>query len=180
MVKETKIVLDALSKSGLLLKQDKVVPSVVTLVTGETLRSSWWSHPKGRLIFAVLAELAEHPDVLFVKLLSEKDTLVHRRLWPALLAVVTAGEAWQRRGLSAAGRKLLASVNGAGRSAGGRGRRGADRQPAVSLLPQKKDGQAGSAPHAGGGFAGQRACGEGDRGPATGARRTGPHRIGTA
>jgi hypothetical protein len=107
----TKIVFEALSSTGLLLKQDKLLPNVVTLVTGETLRTSWWSHAKGRLIFAVLSELADHRDVLFVKLLCGKDTLVHRRLWPALLAAVTAGESWQSRNLSAAGRRLMATLN---------------------------------------------------------------------
>jgi hypothetical protein len=111
VAKPTRIILDVLSSSGLLLKQDKLLPNVVTLVTGESLRTSWWSHPMGRLIFAVLSELADHPDVLFVKLLYGKDTLVHRRFWPALLAVVTAREPWQLRDLSAAGRKLLATLN---------------------------------------------------------------------
>jgi hypothetical protein len=122
VAKPTKLVLDALSSSGLLLKQDKLLPNVVTLVTGESLRTSWWSHPKGRLIFAVLAELADHPDVLSVKLLYGKDTLVHRRLWPALLAVAMAEEPWQFKDLSAAGRKLQATLNetkGAVRSSGG-------------------------------------------------------------
>ncbi|HEV3301242.1 MAG TPA: hypothetical protein VG055_16445 [Planctomycetaceae bacterium] len=121
MANPTQAVLNSLSSSGLLLKQDKLLPNVVTLVTGESLRTSWWSHPKGRLIFAVLADLADHPDVLFVKLLFGKDTLVHRRLWPALLAVATAEEPWQWKDLSAAGRKLLATLNetkGAVRSSG--------------------------------------------------------------
>ncbi len=104
-------ILRQLTTSGLLLKQDKRLPNVVTLVTGETLRTSWWSHPKGRLIFAVLTELAYHPDVLFTKLLLGKDTLVHRRLWPALLAVASAGEPWQVTGLSEAGLNLLADIS---------------------------------------------------------------------
>lgn len=107
MAKPTKIVLDALAGSGLLLKQDKLLPNVVTLLTGESLRTSWWSHPKAHLIFAVLSELADHPDVLFTKLLYGKDTLVHRRLWPALLAVARAGEPWQFQKLSTPARKLL-------------------------------------------------------------------------
>jgi hypothetical protein len=122
VAKPTKIILDALSRSGLLLKQDKLLPNVVTLLTGESLRTSWWSHPKGRLIFAVLSELADHPDVLFAKLLYGKDTLVHRQLWPALLAVATAGEPWQFKDLSAAGRKLLETLDEAKeavRSSGG-------------------------------------------------------------
>ena len=110
MAKPTARVLDILSQSGLLLKQDKCLPNVVTLVTGESLSTSWWSHPKGRLIFAVLSELSDHPDVLFTKLLYRKVTLVHRRLWPALLAVASAGEPWQKRGLLPAARALLTSV----------------------------------------------------------------------
>jgi hypothetical protein len=112
MAGPTAEILDALSRSGLLLKQDKSLPNVVTLLTGESLHTSWWSHPKGRLIFAVLSELADHPDVLFTKLLYRKVTLVHRQLWPALLAVASAGEPWQLlHGLSPSARSLLTRVN---------------------------------------------------------------------
>src|SRR5688500_18590386 len=104
-------VLARLSESGLLLTQDKQVLNVVTLITGETLRGSWWSHAKGQEIFAVLSTLADHEDVLFTKLLSGKVTLVHRRLWPAFLAVASEREAWQLNGLSAEARRLLASVD---------------------------------------------------------------------
>lgn len=103
-------VMEALETSGLLLVQDKQLPNVVTLVTGETMASSWWSHAKGQLIFAVLSRLEEHPDVLFCKLLREKVTLVHRRLWPAFVTIASRGEAWQTAGLSAAAQELLASV----------------------------------------------------------------------
>jgi hypothetical protein len=104
-------VLVALSGAGLLLQQGKDVVNVVTLMTGETLRTSWWSHPKAGLIFAVLSELSEHPDVLFSKLLDGKVTLVHRKLWPAFLAIAMEEGPWQSRGLSAPARRLLASVN---------------------------------------------------------------------
>jgi len=100
-------VLAALAQHGLLLKQDKSLPSVVGLLTGESLRTSWWSHPKANLIFAVLAHLSNHPDVLVTKLLYRKDTLVHRSLWPALLAVATAREPWQLDGLSPSALSLL-------------------------------------------------------------------------
>jgi hypothetical protein len=105
-------VLSALARYGLLLKQDKRLPNVVSLVTGETVSTSWWSHPQGRLIFSVLRELSEHPDVLLTKLLSGKDTLVHRRLWPAFVAVADSGEPWQRRNLSAKAKSLLSQVRG--------------------------------------------------------------------
>lgn len=103
----TDLVLAALTGNKLLLKQDKVVPNVVSILTGESLRGSWWSHPKGRLIFAVLSQLADHPDVLFAKLLYGKDTLIHRPLWPAVLAVGRAREPWQVQGLSAGAKRLL-------------------------------------------------------------------------
>ena len=103
-------VLAALMRSGLLLQQDKHALNVVTLVTGETLRTSWWSHPKAQLIFAVLSRLDEHADVLLTKLLGGKVTLVHRSFWPALLAVASSDQPWQTAGLSMPARRLLASI----------------------------------------------------------------------
>jgi hypothetical protein len=100
----------ALAKHGLLLKQDKVIPSVVGMITGESLSTSWWSHPKSHLIFSVLSELSEHSQVLLTKLLARKDTFVHSDLWPALLAVGRARDEWQLRGLSAAAASLLQRV----------------------------------------------------------------------
>jgi len=100
-------VLGALSNTGLLLIQDKELPSVVGTVTGESLSTSWWGHPQGRLIFAVLSELADHPDVQLTKLLYRKDTFVHRSLWSALLAVGRARAPWQVQKLSAGAKRLL-------------------------------------------------------------------------
>lgn len=100
-------VIAALASHGLLLTQDKVVPSVVGILTGESPSASWWSHPKAHLIFSVLSELRDHPDVLLTKLLFRKDTFVHRSLWPALLAVASARDTWQLRGLSHPAADLL-------------------------------------------------------------------------
>jgi len=100
-------ILAVLAARGLLLTQDKALPSVVGILTGESIRTSWWSHPKAHLIFSVLSELAEHPDVLFTKLLYRKDTLVHRSLWPAVLAVGSARDQWQVQGLSGDAKRLL-------------------------------------------------------------------------
>jgi len=110
MAQPTARVLEILDHTGLLLKQDKELPNVVSLLTGESLRGSWWSHPKAGLVFEVLSELSDHPDVLFTKLLLRKVTLVHRRLWPALLAVASSNEPWQLHGLSEQASKLLADV----------------------------------------------------------------------
>jgi len=104
-------VLAALEDKGLLLTQDKTLPNVVGVLTGESLRASWWSHPDSHLIFSVLSELADHPDVLFTKLLYGKNTLVHRFLWPAVLAVGSARDRWQMEGLSAVAKRLLDRVS---------------------------------------------------------------------
>jgi len=122
MAEPTSKVLDALSRSGLLLQQDKKLPSVVTLVAGESLSTSWWGHPKGRIIFKVLSELSHHPDVLFAKLLHQKVTLVHRKLWPALLAAISVDEPWQLNGLSPSARTLLAEARESGAPVRGSGK----------------------------------------------------------
>lgn len=95
---------------GLLLQTDKRFPNVVALVVGEPVRGSWWGHPQGGLIYAVLNELHAHPDVTALKLLSGKVTLVHRPLWPAVLSVAAAGANWQLVNLSGEARELLAKV----------------------------------------------------------------------
>jgi hypothetical protein len=57
------------------------------MIAGEPIRGSWWGHPAGHAIFAALNSLAESPDVVRTRLLNGKVTLVHRRLWPALVRV---------------------------------------------------------------------------------------------
>jgi hypothetical protein len=104
-------VLEALAHHGLLLKQDKRLPSVVGIVTGESVSGSWWGHPRSHEIFAILQELADHPDVLIAKLLFGKDTLVHRPLWPDLLAVGSERADWQTRGLASDAVALLEQID---------------------------------------------------------------------
>jgi hypothetical protein len=106
-------VLTQLQRHGLLLKQDKLLPSVVGLVTGQALTSSWWSHPQAQEIYGLLQALAERPDVLETKLLSGKVTFVFVSLWSAWLGLATSAEGWQCAGLSGAAQTLLAEVNGA-------------------------------------------------------------------
>jgi hypothetical protein len=92
-------VLGKLEEAGLLLESDARLPSVATIVTGRPVSGSWWGDPKGHLIFRVNEALADHSDVLVARLISGKLTLVHRRLWPEFLAIATARERWQTRGL---------------------------------------------------------------------------------
>ncbi len=108
------LVARALEREGILLESDARLPSATTLVAGEPVRGSWWAHPRGRAIYAVLEVLLDGPDVLTAKLVSGKVTLVHRALWPALVAVATSREPWQTRGLSAAARALWKKVEAQG------------------------------------------------------------------
>jgi hypothetical protein len=103
-----------LRANGLLVRQDKLLPSVVGIITGERLTTSWWNHPKAHEIFHCLAELAEDSNVLVSRLIGGKVTYIDRRLWPAFLAVATSRESWQKRGLSGDAQRLLKAVLRAG------------------------------------------------------------------
>jgi len=61
------------------------VPRMSEVIAGEPIRGSWWAHAKGGEIYRVLGFLEESPDVLVCRLIDAKITLVHRRLWPALI-----------------------------------------------------------------------------------------------
>ncbi len=112
--------LEALEEYGLLLQQDKALPSVVGLLVG-SVKGSWWGHPESHRIFALTGELEDHPDVLVCKLVSGKTTFVHRRLWPALLAAALEAS---RDGLSEEEQALLGRVEREGtvRASGKAGR----------------------------------------------------------
>lgn len=105
---------NTLQDHGLLLASDATLPSVATIVAGEPVRGSWWAHPKSHAIFAALSALSRHPDAIAIPLISGKVTFVHRRLWPALLAIALARERWQTAGLSPQARALLKSVDTCG------------------------------------------------------------------
>ena len=67
------------------------VPSIAEAVAGEPIIGSWWAHPKGKAIFAALSELDDSLDVRCFKLVDGKITLVHRRVWPALVRLARDG-----------------------------------------------------------------------------------------
>jgi hypothetical protein len=61
------------------------VPSLAEAIAGGPIRGSWWGHAKGRIIFQATQAVCDSPDVLVCKLIDDKVTYVHRRLWPALV-----------------------------------------------------------------------------------------------
>jgi hypothetical protein len=99
---------------GILLESDPKLPSVCSVVTGEPMHGSWWSHPLAQTIFQVNEKLEDHPDLLITKLISRKVTFVHRNLWPEIVTIGTANEPWQMKGLSAAAKTFLKTVEKAG------------------------------------------------------------------
>ena len=96
-----------LERCGLLLLSDAALPSVAGLVAGERIGGSWWGHPRAQEIYQAANGLADSPDVIVTKLIAGKVTYVHRRLWPALVAMATSDQLWQTRGLGAAALTLL-------------------------------------------------------------------------
>lgn len=62
-------------------------PRLTEAIAGEPIAGSWWSHPQGRQIYAVLNGVTESREVLACRLIGGKLTLVHRRLWPSLVRV---------------------------------------------------------------------------------------------
>jgi len=104
----TDLALAQLEQHGLLLMQDAAFPSLVSLIAGEPIVGSWWSHPRNRVIYDVLQALMDKS--LVVKLIAGKRTFVHRRLWPAVCAVGESNAPWQRDKLRPDALELLARV----------------------------------------------------------------------
>ncbi len=72
-----------------------VVPRLTEVIVDEPIKGSWWAHPKGHQIFAILQAVTDSEDILVCRLVDGKLTLVHRRLWPALVRVADRFSATQ-------------------------------------------------------------------------------------
>jgi hypothetical protein len=118
-----------LAEHGLLLVHDAKLPSATACIAGAPVPGSWWGHAQGRLIYETLERIEE--SVAWAKLVLGKDTLVHRRLWPALVAAAESGQAWQTRGLKADAKRLLARIRRGGAVGTDEGPRGAGRKLGV-------------------------------------------------
>ena len=60
-------------------------PRMTEAIVGEPIKGSWWAHPRSHDIFRMLNDVTASADVLACRVIDGKVTLVHRRLWPALL-----------------------------------------------------------------------------------------------
>jgi hypothetical protein len=78
--------LDWVREHGVVLQSARgPLPNLAEHVAGEPIRGSWWGHKSGHEIFAVLARVRGSPDVIATRLVDGKVTLIHRRVWPALV-----------------------------------------------------------------------------------------------
>lgn len=69
------------------------IPNVAEFVAGEPLHGSWWGHPDGKLIYEILNVLDEDNDIVTTRLVNGKITLLHARIWPAVVRVSDLFEA---------------------------------------------------------------------------------------
>ena len=91
----------ALIEHGMLLESARgPLPNVAEMIAGEPISGSWWSHSRSHAIFAEINELADSPDVVRTRLVNGKVTLVHRRVWPALVRVADRFPAERRAAIA--------------------------------------------------------------------------------
>lgn len=110
-MKQLDQVFQQLEKFGLLLLIDSNLPNVATIVAGGKISGSWWSHKAAQQIFSVSESLEDHKDVLIMKLVSNKVTFVHRKLWGHIYSIGMAREDWQLKKLSPAAKQLLKTLD---------------------------------------------------------------------
>ncbi len=60
-------------------------PRLTEAIVGEPIKGSWWAHARSHFIFRILEGVTASTDILACRLIDGKVTLVHRRLWPALV-----------------------------------------------------------------------------------------------
>jgi hypothetical protein len=81
-------VFDVIRDHGVLLESAHgPIPNLAELVAGEPIKGSWWGHSAGHAIFAAINTVADSPDAVRLRLVNGKITIVHRRLWPAIVRV---------------------------------------------------------------------------------------------
>ena len=62
------------SRSGVVLESARGHgPSIAETIVGEPIRGSWWSHPRGREIYAITRALRETPEILVCTLIDRED-----------------------------------------------------------------------------------------------------------
>ena len=102
-------------KHGIVLEAAQgAVPSLAAAIARESIRGSWWSHPKSHEIFRITQAVRDSEEVLVCRLVGAKITFVHRRLWPALVRAASRlpvkGLAQVKEIHSASGRHVATTI----------------------------------------------------------------------
>jgi hypothetical protein len=63
------------------------IPNVAEFIAGEPIRGSWWGHAAGTMIYEILNVLDDDDDIVTTRLVNAKITLIHARVWPAIVRV---------------------------------------------------------------------------------------------
>ncbi|HEY5437996.1 MAG TPA: hypothetical protein VIJ99_03770 [Acidimicrobiales bacterium] len=63
------------------------IPNVAEFIAGEPIRGSWWGHAAGKMIYEILNVLDDDKDIVTTRLVNAKITLLHARVWPAIVRV---------------------------------------------------------------------------------------------
>jgi hypothetical protein len=75
-----------ISRHGIVPERTRAaLPGLVEAIVGSPIRGSWWAHPEGKRIFRLLGAVADSPDIFRCRLVDDKVTYAHRRVWPALV-----------------------------------------------------------------------------------------------
>ena len=82
-------VTDFIRYHGVVLQSAKgLEPSLAVRIAGGPIQGSWWGHPMGHEIFAVIQNVHASKAVIVCTLARGKITYIHRRLWPAFVRMV--------------------------------------------------------------------------------------------
>ncbi len=65
------------------------IPNLAEAIAGEPIRGSWWGHSKSHHMYRVFESVCDSDQVLVCRLVGGKVTLIHRRLWPALVRLAS-------------------------------------------------------------------------------------------
>jgi hypothetical protein len=80
--------MDWIRERGVVLQSARgPVANVAQFIAGEPIRGSWWGHPAGREIYAILHMLDDAPELVSTRLINTKVTLLHARVWPSIVRV---------------------------------------------------------------------------------------------
>jgi len=93
-VRSSEQAMDFVERNGAVMESARgALPSLAEAIAGEPIHGSWWGHPKGHLMYQLFNDVRDSPDVLTCRLMDGKITLVHRRLWPALVRMAARFDA---------------------------------------------------------------------------------------